>query len=256
VTEDPETVKNKRKKQVLLGIDEAGRGPLIGPLVLCGVWIPRSKEKKLVDLGVRDSKSFGSSSRAQHHRAELASQLIKLTSHVTILVVEAEEVDRRVSRGELNLLEQELAQAIIDTGPPADRIVADGRRLFGPLATRYANLEALNKADVSSPTVAAASIFAKVERDTRFNEIVEPFREILGPIKGGGYVNRGTEALVRGYFSRFGHLPPGVRRSWKWKVLDELGARRPTENPQPARKRSPNHERDPRQLLLVGNSDR
>lgn len=243
----------KQKKHLLLGIDEAGRGPLIGPLVLCGVWIPRSKEKKLLDLGVRDSKSFGSSSRAQHNRAALARQLITLMSHVTILVVEAEEVDRRVACGELNLLEQELARAIIDTGPAAFKIIADGKRLFGPLTTHYANLEARNKADVSCPAVAAASILAKVERDTRFTEIVEPYQEILGSIKGGGYVNKGTEAFVRGYFSRFGHLPPGVRRSWKWEVLDELGVQRPAKSPQTPRKKKKNHERDRRQLLLVGN---
>jgi ribonuclease HII len=234
-------------RALVLGIDEAGRGPVIGPLVLCGVWLPRAMQRKLVDLGVRDSKTFGSSSRARRRRRELSRLMANLVSHVTLLVVEAEEVDRRVALGELNLLEQELAWTIIDTGPTAARIIADGRRLFGPLTAHHANLEARDKADESCPAVAAASILAKVERDLRFEEIVSPYQDALGPIRGGGYVNKGTEAFVRGFFSRFGRFPPGMRCSWRWQVLDELGIQRPTMSPKKPRKSGRDKQR---QLLL------
>lgn len=212
---------------LLLGIDEAGRGPVIGPLVVCGVWVRSRKERTLVDLGVRDSKSFGSSDAAREHRLALAARLLDVVSNVSLLVVDAAEVDRWASRGKLNLLEQELARTIIEAGPAAAKIIADGERLFEPLSRRYTQLEARNKADVTSPVVAAASILAKVERDKRFAEIVAPFQGTLGPIGGGGYVNQGTEAFVRDYFQRFGRPPPELRRSWGWRLLDELGVQRP-----------------------------
>ena len=207
---------------MILGIDEAGRGPVIGPLVLCGVWVRRRQLKTLVEIDVRDSKSFGSSNQARLRRQQLADQIRGLAAHVCLLCVDAAEVDRRVRLGELNLLERELASAIIQSGPPAKRIIADGERLFGPLAETHPGLKALNKADQISPVVAAASIIAKDERDLRFTEIVGCFEEEFGPIKGGGYANPATATFIKDYFERCGRLPPEVRRSWSWSVLRDI----------------------------------
>jgi ribonuclease HII len=121
-------------------------------------------------------------------------------------------------------MEQDLARAVIEHGPRARRIVADGARLFGPLRKDYPNVEALNHADRSCPVVAAASIVAKDERDRVLRAILAPLEQELGsPIAGGGYVNRGTETFLRTYVDRFGTLPGEVRHSWSWQVLDELG---------------------------------
>lgn len=207
---------------MILGIDEAGRGPVIGPLVLCGVWVRRRQLKTLVEIDVRDSKSFGSSSQARLRRRQLAGQIRSLAAHVCLLCVDAAEVDRRVRLGELNLLERELASAIIQSGPNAKRIIADGERLFGPLAETHPGLKAINKADQISPVVAAASIIAKDERDRRFDEIVCGLEEEFGPIKGGGYANPATAAFIKAYFDRNGTLPPQVRRSWSWSVLRDI----------------------------------
>jgi len=209
---------------LILGIDEAGRGPVIGPLVLCGVWLAPPAETRLREIGVQDSKAFGSTSAARQQRAGLAQQIRQHAAHLTVLVVDAAEVDRRVGCHGLNLMEQELARGLIDTGPPADCIVADGARLFGPLCNTYPNLEASNHADSTCLAVAAASIVAKVERDARFRAIVDPLERVLDqPIHGGGYANRGTETFLRAYVERFGQLPPQVRHSWSWSVLHELG---------------------------------
>lgn len=209
-----------------LGIDEAGRGPVIGPLVLSGVWVRPDRARKLCDLGVRDSKSFGSSARSRRHRAALAEQIRRVASCVVVLSVDAAEVSRRVRLGELNLLEQELAAVIITSGPPARRVLADGARLFGVLRQRFPQLRALDRADQLHPCVAAASIVAKVERDALYQSIVEGFEAELGPIRGGGYVNQETARFLRAYFERFGELPPHVRESWDWSVLRELHWRR------------------------------
>jgi ribonuclease HII len=209
-----------------LGIDEAGRGPVIGPLVLSGVWVRPDRVSKLRDIGVKDSKSFGSSARARRHRAALAEQIRGIASCVVVLTVDAAEVSRRVRLGELNLLEQELAAVIVTGGPPARRIIADGARLFGVLRERYPQLRAMDRADQLHPCVAAASIVAKVERDALYQSIVERFEAELGPIRGGGYVNPETAQFLRAYFERFGELPPDVRDSWDWSVLRELHRRR------------------------------
>ncbi len=207
---------------MLLGIDEAGRGPVIGPLVMGGVWVRPAHQSKLLDLGVRDSKAFGSSASAQRRRGQLAAQIRAVAVQVTVLCVDAAEVARRVRLGELNLLEQELAEAIISSGPGARRILADGERLFGPLRERYPQLHALDRADETYPCVSAASIVAKVERDLRYRAIVEQFEAELGPIRGGGYANRETARFVRAYFERHGQLPPETRDSWDWSVLREI----------------------------------
>lgn len=208
---------------MILGIDEAGRGPVLGPLVLSGVWLKQAAEDALVQLGIRDSKTFGSDEDARARRQELAAAIRRQCQHVTLLVVEAEEVDRWVSRGALNQLERELARVIIDSGPPARTIIADGKTLFGPLVARYGRLEAVNSADATYPVVAAASIVAKDERDTRFAALVAPHEAALGPIRGGGYANKGTEAFLQRYVARHGVLPAGVRRSWSWAALERLG---------------------------------
>jgi ribonuclease HII len=208
----------------ILGIDEAGRGPVIGPLVLAGVLLPASRQRKLLELGVRDSKTFGSTQRSQTRRAQLGAQIREVADRCLVLVVDAAEVDRRVRLGELNLLEQELAAAVIDAAP-SDRIVADGERLFSPLRGRYPHLAARDGADASHACVAAASILAKVERDTRFHEIVARHEAELGPVRGGGYPNKETESFLRAYYDRFGQLPSDVRSCWSWEVLREIARR-------------------------------
>jgi ribonuclease HII len=214
-----------RTSTMMLGIDEAGRGPVIGPLVLCGVWARRSLLGKLVGIGTRDSKTFGASDRARKRRGQLAAQIRAIADHVILFCVDAAEVDRRTRLGELNLLEQELAAAAIAAGPVADRIIADGARLFGPLQTAHPQLRAEDHADSTSVLVAAASIVAKDERDTQFAKIIEQLEVEFGPIHGGGYANAQTAKFLRAYFERHGQLPAEVRRSWSWEVLREINRR-------------------------------
>ena len=205
---------------MILGIDEAGRGPVMGPLVLCGVWA--RSQRVMEELGVDDSKRFGSGPGAQQKRRALAEQIVAVADHVALLCAEPEEVDQRVRINELNRLEQELASRIIDSGPRAASIIADGARLFGPLKEPYPHLRAEDKADQQWPVVAAASIVAKAHRDRCFAELVAPHEEHFGPVRGGGYANRATTEFLRAYHAQHGRLPEGVRRSWSWPVLWEL----------------------------------
>ncbi len=222
---------------MILGIDEAGRGPVLGPLVVAAVLLDPRRAGALTRLGVRDSKHFGARGPAVGRRGLLADHVERLAEWVGVRVYPAEEVDRRAFSGELNVLEREAARSLLADVPRRrriKRILADGERVFGSLAAEIPRMEALDHAESRHVAVAAASIVAKVRRDRLFAALADRIRrdyrewcgEDLGSIRGGGYVNAATEALLRRFHERTGSLPPGTRHSWSWEVIQELSPRR------------------------------
>jgi len=210
---------------VILGIDEAGRGPVLGPLVVAGVVLKPQAASALTRRGVVDSKSFGAGGEARRERAELAVHIRRLAADVQVEVFDHGEVDRFVERGLLNELERRAARAIIDRCPAVKRIVADGAKVFELLRFRYPHLEARDFGEEHHVAVAAASIVAKDMRDRLFQAIALRYDSEFGPIRGGGYVNAATADFLRRYHARYRCLPEETRRSWAWKVLGELEPR-------------------------------
>jgi ribonuclease HII len=210
---------------LVLGIDEAGRGPALGPMVLAAVALDEKTAGLLAAQGVRDSKAFGSSAAARTKRALLSKSVENLAAWVGLEVCSVETIDEYVSRGALNLLERERAVRLIERAPVCGRVVADGRSLFSSLAARYPHLEARDRGESFHLAVAAASICAKAHRDALFDEIARRYQADFGPLRGGGYVNRLTHAFVAEYVRRHGDLPPEARASWPWPG-DPLPARR------------------------------
>ena len=208
--------------KLTLGIDEAGRGPVLGPMVMAAVCLDTRGARALTRSGLRDSKSFGASDKARARRAELAAQVQAIALHVDVCVVDVVEIDRRVCRGELNVLEREVAQTLISRAPHVDRIIADGRTLFGPLAARYPNLVAWNKAESRHAAVAGASVVAKHRRDQIFELIRQRYVPIFGDVRGGGYGNEATRRFLRAYARKFHRLPPEARRSWPFHYLHDI----------------------------------
>ena len=204
---------------LVLGIDEAGRGPGIGPMVLAAVALDDVSAGFLAEAGVRDSKAFGSSAAAQRRRAELAEVIREHARWVAMETCEVDEIDAYVSRGALNELERERARVLITQAPACARIIADGRTLFSGLTAEFAHLEACDRAEAVHTAVAAASICAKAERDKRFHAIANRYLPDFGPLRGGGYVNAPTCAFVAEFIRRHGHLPPEARKSWPWHNL-------------------------------------
>jgi len=202
--------------ELVLGVDEAGRGPALGPMVLAAVALDEKGATLLARHGVRDSKAFGSSSGAKAKRAILKKLVEKHAVWMGVEVCNVEAIDEYVRRGALNLLERERAVRLIDGAPACGRIIADGRTLFAPLLARYPHLQAHDKAESVHTAVAAASICAKVQRDALFEEIVRRYEPEFGPLRGGGYVNHLTHAFVAEYVRRHGLLPPEARASWPW----------------------------------------
>jgi ribonuclease HII len=178
--------------------------------------------RELTRAGLRDSKSFGAGGPGREQRAALAERILAVATHVDVSVIDADEIDRRVWRGELNHLEREVACRMIDGAPPCDRMIADGKLMFRPLAARYPNFEAVDRAESVHAAVAAASVVAKVRRDALFAQISARYEPDFGPITGWGYVNDGTRRFLRAYAERHRCLPPEARRSWPHPYLAGL----------------------------------
>ena len=207
---------------MILGIDEAGRGPVLGPLVVAGVVLRPPRASALTRRGVSDSKMFGAGAEARRKRAELAGHIQRLAEDIRIEVFTHEEVDQFAVEGLLNELERRGACRIIEATVRVQRIVADGERLFASLRQRFPHLEAHDGGESVHVAVASASIIAKDTRDRLFEEIADRYRSEFGEIRGGGYVNASTADFIRRYHERYGRLPPETRRSWGWKLLREL----------------------------------
>jgi len=207
---------------LVLGIDEAGRGPGIGPMVLAAVALDPVTELFLAQAGVRDSKVFGSTSTGKLARARLATLIRERASFVSMEVCDVEDVDAYVARSALNTLERERATLLIRRAPMCSRIVADGKTLFSPLTMQFPQLEAMDRAESAHTAVAAASICAKAMRDELFEAIAKHYEPEFGALRGGGYVNPATVAFVAEYVRRHGQLPPEARKSWPWRGVPGL----------------------------------
>jgi ribonuclease HII len=210
------------RSDLVAGIDEAGRGPILGPLVMAIVVLRPTKAASLTRAGVTDSKRFGAGEDGHAARAALLPRILDAATHVEVSVIDVAEVDRYTRRGGLNRLEQERARALICRAPAAKRVVADGARLFGPLRHMHPRFDALDRAEEQHATVAAASIIAKVRRDEIFARIAARYRDEFGALAGGGYVNAGSREFLRAYITRYGAPPPEARRSWPWDFAADL----------------------------------
>jgi ribonuclease HII len=203
--------------RLVLGIDEAGRGPALGAMVLAAVALEPAAARRLSRAGVTDSKSFGAGPEAHERRTVLYALVRAHAAWIAIDVCDVDVVDAYVARGALNELERERAAAFIRDAPTCKRIIADGRRLFGPLCVEFPHVEARDRAESHHVAVAAASICAKVRRDELFACIAARYAADFGPLTGGGYVNDGTRSFARAYVRRHGALPPEARHTWPWQ---------------------------------------
>jgi len=204
---------------LILGIDEAGRGAVLGPLVLAGCALTSTQEEQLRKAGVADSKAFGPPAKAQRVRAELATLIRERATWCAVVVAAPDRVDASVRRHRLNGLERALAEEILGDAPRGCRVVLDGHRVFEPLCRRVAGAVSMDKADQHELSVAAASILAKTTRDQLFGEIRARYDAELGPIRGEGYPNPATARFLDAYFNLHGELPPETRRTWQWTPL-------------------------------------
>jgi ribonuclease HII len=207
-----------------LGLDEAGRGPILGPMVMAVVGLRSRAAASLTRAGVSDSKSFGGP-EGHAARSALVPRILEVAEHVAVRVIDVAEIDAACAERGLNRLEQRVGAELLATAPPARRIVCDGARLFSPLRPRFAGLEARDHGESVHVAVAAASIVAKVRRDELFARIARRYAVLLGlpeSPRGGGYLNDATRALLRQIIRHTGMLPPEGRHSWPWDFVADL----------------------------------
>ena len=202
---------------VVGGVDEAGRGCLLGPLVVAGVSASREGARELKEMGVRDSKLL---SPAQ--RDSLYPEILKVAKKVHWESITPQEIDFVVTRGKrlrkLNYLEAVYFAKVIDqlgaqlvTVDASDVLPARfGRDISRNLASEC-RITAHHKADRDYPIVSAASIVAKVQRDGA----VEALRQSHGDFGSGYPSDPATRTFFIESMRRGEQLPPFVRRSWK-----------------------------------------
>lgn len=139
----------------IAGTDEAGRGPLAGPVVACAVIFPPRYENPLID----DSKKL-----SEKVREELVNVIKENAISYGIAIVEANEID------EVNIYQasrQAMEEALTKLTHPYDLVLTDAM----PLPSQKVGVVPLIKGDTLSLSIAAASILAKVTRDHIMSEI-------------------------------------------------------------------------------------
>ncbi len=207
-----------------VGIDEAGRGPMIGPMVICGLLIDSENLDKLEQIGVRDSKTLSHS-----RRLKLKEQIEKVASKIVIRSVSAADIDRLRKRTTLNEIEvKEFASIAKELKPQeiyldaadvnAERFGEKVGNLSG-LASKGALIVSEHRADSKYSVVSAASIIAKVERDRTIADYHKKYGDF-----GSGYPSDSkTVDFVRNLVKSNRKLPPIIRKSWDSvrRILDE-----------------------------------
>lgn len=195
----------------ILGIDEAGRGSVLGPLVIAGVLIPEKMEKVLERMGVKDSKKL-----APHRRTILSRKLKKMFDY-EIVVISAREIDEMRADGiNLNEIEKNAMESILLKIKPEKAIVdavdVKAERFQNNLCDDTGlNVIAEHKADDKYIEVSAASIIAKAERDDQIAQINKEFIKSGGI--GSGYPSDSkTKDFLTNY--TYDEMPDFVRRSW------------------------------------------
>lgn len=146
----------------ICGMDEVGRGPLAGPVVVCAIVMPL-EEDKLID-GIDDSKKL-----SEKRREALYDKILSVAKAVSIVRVDPEEID------EINILnatKKAMKQAVEDIKDKADIAFVDAVKLDLPIPE-----VAIIKGDAKSYNIAAASIIAKVYRDRLMYEYAEKYPE-------------------------------------------------------------------------------
>lgn len=192
-----------------MGIDEAGRGPVLGPMVVAGVAFDRSSDPFFKTYGVKDSKQLSAK-----NRKEMFSLIEEESTWYKIAVIWPETIDHFVAINGLNDLECNVMAELIDSIGMKTCVYVDSplkpERFTQMLCSRSKIKSQINcyfKADTIYPVVSCASILAKVTRD----RIIEELKSEYGDF-GSGYP---ADEKTRNFLSNMKSVPFFVRKSWK-----------------------------------------
>jgi ribonuclease HII len=211
------------------GVDDAGRGAVIGPLVIAGVLLDEKDLQKLKEMGAKDSKLL-----SPHRREFLATEIRKVVTKYVVLKLQPNEIDIVVRSGrklhKLNYLEAQTMARVIEELKP-DKVYVDASDVLEERFKQHI-LECLpfkvdivseHKADRNYVAVSAASIIAKVERDKE----VSLLSEVYGDFGSGYPSDSRTMNFLEKLMKNTDEYPDFIRKSWKpaKKVKDGRGTR-------------------------------
>lgn len=211
-------------KEFILGIDDAGRGPVIGPMILAGCLIDKDLQTEFKKLGIKDSKQL------TPRRREMLANIVKEKAETfEIDITSAEQIDKSLNSGtNLNQLEAIKTARIINKinkGYKKIKVVVDCpsvniRAWSDYLKTKIENLSNLeisceHKADRNHIAVSAASIIAKSTREKEMDKLRKIYPDI-----GSGY---SSDPLTNRFLQKHAkkHEDSGIfRKTWAtWKNL-------------------------------------
>jgi ribonuclease HII len=211
-------------KGKVCGVDEAGRGPVMGPLVVSGVAM--DDESQLDGLGVRDSKKL-----VPKRRYELAEEILSIAEVETVMLP-AQEIDVLREEMTMNELEVNLFVSVLDKLRPAlayvDSVDVNADRFRNDIARGLdfdIEIVSRHKADDTYPIVSAASIIAKTTRDNEMEKIAAE----IGQEIGSGYPSDPiTISFLQKWIRENHDSPPHTRRSWETtkKIMQEVSVRK------------------------------
>ncbi len=194
----------------ILGIDEAGRGCVIGPMVVAGIAVGNKGLKEFKKLGIRDSKKL-----TPKKRQELAGEIKNRALGFQLVLHQPKDIDKQ-SLNELDLqsivdliekLQPEKAFFDVPTHPGGVNRFVQAVKLR---ISREVELIGENKADEKYPVVSSASILAKVKRD----EVIEELKDEFGDFGSGYMSDPKTQFFLDECYQKNQNFPPIVRQKW------------------------------------------
>lgn len=215
---------------LVLGIDDAGRGPLIGPMILAGVLIEKSKEESFKKQGVADSKLLEHKKRMELARIieneAIAFHVTKsypdeideaINSKLNLNTLEAQKAAKIINAINIQKRHREKIKVIVDC--PSTNIDA-WKNTMMKYVEFSENLEVSceHKADFNHPVVGAASILAKVMREEEVDKIKKKYAEYGNT--GSGYP---SDPTTKEFLKKHGKTlaNSGIfRKTWAtWKEM-------------------------------------
>jgi ribonuclease HII len=217
----------------IAGVDDVGRGPIIGPLVIAGVLIPDDAQEGLRAMGVRDSKLL-----TPEARTRLDAKIRSIATKVAFAEAQPKEIDEFVLHGgrlrKLNFLEARMMaqvlgqlgpeEAYVDASDVNEARYAESIRESLPDHLKGMKIFSEHHADRTYPVVSAASIIAKVMRDAAIGGLHGGYGDF-----GSGYItDPKTMSFLRDWRRTHAEYPPIVRLSWKTikEIEAEIGQTR------------------------------
>src|SRR3989338_10928625 len=209
----------KTESMQICGVDDAGRGSMLGPLVIAGISLHKKDIPKLSLLGVKDSKQLTPKSRE-----ELYKKIIEIVDEYYVAKISPKIIDASVKKHGLNHLEANyMAKVILKLNPDTsyvDSCDVNPQR-FGKEIAKLSNnkkIRSYHHADSRFIVVSAASIIAKVTRDRAIDKLRKNHD------LGSGYPSDSkTINFVKSYYEIHHNIPIFVRKSWKptQKILNK-----------------------------------